>query len=90
MRHFFANESVRTATVRKWGNGHGVLLPKSFVDSLDLQSAEVQTVLKGDSIILTKSHSKKKITLKDMVRGMNRGTRHVLIDFGKPRGKEVW
>ncbi|OGG73203.1 hypothetical protein A3A38_01780 [Candidatus Kaiserbacteria bacterium RIFCSPLOWO2_01_FULL_53_17] len=45
---------VRTTSVRKWGNGHGVLLPKAFVDTLGLAHAEVQTVLRGSSIVLTK------------------------------------
>lgn len=81
---------ARTTSVRKWGNGHGVLLPKSFVDMLDLAHAEVQTILRGSSIILTKTSAKKKITIKEMVRGMRKNDRHDLVDFGAPQGKEIW
>lgn len=82
----------RTTSVRKWGNGHGILLPKAFVDSLDLAHAEVETVLRGSSIILTKSVPAKssKFTLAAMVKGVRKNNRHELIDFGKPRGKEIW
>ena len=81
----------KTTSVRKWGNGHGILLPKAFVDTLGLAHAEVHTVLRGASIILTKtSKKKKKITIKDMVRGMRKNDRHELVDFGAPRGKEIW
>ena len=81
---------IRTTSVRKWGNGHGVLLPKAFVDTLDLAHAEVETVLQGSSIVLTKKTSKKKMTLKDMVRGMNSADPHELVDWGRPMGKEIW
>ncbi len=81
---------VRTTTVRKWGNGHGVLLPKAFVDTLDLAHAEVQTVLRGSSIVLTKKSSRKPLTLKDLVRGISRRDRHELVDFGPPQGREIW
>ncbi|MFZ2555756.1 MAG: AbrB/MazE/SpoVT family DNA-binding domain-containing protein [Minisyncoccia bacterium] len=82
----------RTISVRKWGNGHGVLLPKAFVDSLGLESAEVETTLRGSSIILTKAIpvKSKKLTLAAMVKGIRKNDRHELIDFGKPRGREVW
>ncbi len=83
---------VRTTSVRKWGNGHGVLLPKVFVDTLDLAHAEVQTVLRGSSIVLTKTKKTppKRLTLKDLVRGVSRRDKHELIDFGAPRGREIW
>ena len=85
-------QQIRTTSVRKWGNGHGVLLPKAFVDTLDLAHAEVQTILRGSSIVLTKTSvpKRKKLTIKDMVRGMRKNDRHTLIDFGAPRGKEIW
>ena len=81
---------VRITSVRKWGNGHGVLLPKAFVDTLGLAHAEVSTVLQGSSIVLTKKTSKKKMTLKDMVKGMNSADPHKLVDWGRPMGKEIW
>jgi len=86
------SERVRMTSVRKWGNGYGILLPKAFIDTLDLKSAEVQTALRGSSIVLTKAHDQKKtkMTLKEMIRGMRADDRHELIDFGSPRGKEIW
>jgi len=83
-------KQVRTTSVRKWGNGHGVLLPKAFVDALDLAHAEVQTVLRGSSIVLTKKSTAKKMTLKDLVRGMRKNDRQELVDFGAPQGREIW
>lgn len=76
--------------MRKWGNGHGVLLPKSFVDTLDLAHAEVRTVLRGSSIVLTKTSPRKRLTLKDLVRGVSRRDKHALVDFGPPQGREIW
>jgi antitoxin MazE len=87
-----ARVNKATTTVRKWGNGHGILLPKVFVEALALQGAEVTTSLRGSSIVLSKTKRKapKKLTLKDMMRGMNSKDRHAIVDFGTPQGKEVW
>lgn len=85
---------VRTTSVRRWGNSHGVLLPKVFIDALNLQSAEMRAVVRGSSIVLTKAADRKKgskkMTLKEMVRGMRADDRHELVDFGPPRGREIW
>jgi len=85
-----AVKQVRTTSVRKWGNGHGVLLPKAFVDTLGLAHAEVQTVLRGSSIVLTKTSVAKKMTVKDLVHGMRKNDRQELVDFGAPQGREIW
>lgn len=78
--------------MRKWGNGYGVLLPKAFVDTLGLAQAKVQTVLRGSSIVLTKTKKtpQKRITLKDLVRGVSRRDKHELVDFGVRQGREIW
>ncbi len=83
--------NYKKIAVRKWGNGHGVLLPKAYVDILGLRNSEVKTTLKGNSILVTKIPVQKaNLTLRDMVRGMDKKHRHTLIDFGVPRGKELW
>ncbi len=85
-------DTQRKIAVRKWGNGYGVLLPKLYVDILGLKGGEVQTVIKGTSIIVTKSRTvqKQNLTLQTMVRGMDKKNRHQLVDFGKPVGREIW
>lgn len=82
----------RKIAVRRWGNGYGVLLPKLYVDALGLKGTDVQTSIKGTSIIVTKARTSQKrvLTLQDMVRGMDKKNRHQLVDFGTPVGKEVW
>jgi len=85
-------DTRRNIAVRKWGNGYGVLLPKLYVDALGLKGADVQAKIKGTSIIVTKARMlpKQGLTLQTMVRGMNKKSRHELVDFGTPMGKEVW
>ena len=65
-------------------------MPKAFVDRLDLAHAEVRTVLRGSSIVLTKKTPQKRLTLKNLVRGVSRRDKHALVDFGVPRGREIW
>lgn len=85
-------DTERKIAVRKWGNGYGVLLPKLYVDILGLKGEEVQTTIKGTSIIVTKVHrtQKQNLTLRTMIRGMNKKNRHKLVDFGAPAGNEAW
>jgi len=85
-------DTHRKIAVRKWGNGYGVLLPKLYVDTLGLKGADVQTLIKGTSIIVTKARplQKQNLTLQTMVRGMNKKNRHKLVDFGAHVGKEIW
>lgn len=85
-------DTQRKIAVRKWGNGYGVLLPKLYVDTLGLKGEEVLAMLKGTSIIVTKSRTSQKrvLTLQTMVRGMNKKNRHPLVDFGAPVGNEIW
>jgi len=85
-------DTHRKIAVRKWGNGYGVLLPKLYVDTLGLKGADVQTTIKGTSIIVTKARplQKQNLTLQTMVRGMNKNNRHRLVDFGSHVGKEIW
>ena len=52
-------QQVRTTAVRKWGNGHGVLT-KGVCRRTELASAEVETVLQGSSIVLTKKPQRKR------------------------------
>jgi antitoxin component of MazEF toxin-antitoxin module len=85
-----AAKRIKITTVRKWGNGYGVLLPKAFVDELSLKSAELKTEMRGSSVIFTKVAKPKKVTLEDLVRGIHKRNRHKLVDFGKPQGKEIW
>ena len=85
-------DTHRKIAVRKWGNGYGVLLPKLYVDTLGLKGADVQTSIKGTSIIVTKARTlqKQNLTLQTMIRGMSKKNRHPLVDFGTPVGNEVW
>ena len=82
---------TRSATIRAWGNGHGVLLPKQIVDALSLADAEVHVSVRGtSSVVLSKApRSTKKLTLVDMIRGVAH-PRHERVDFGAPQGREIW
>ena len=84
--------SSRLATVRAWGNGHGVLLPKSVIDGLNLVDTRVSVSVRGTSmIVLTKAPpASRKLTLSDMVRGVSRRDKHDVVDFGVPIGREIW
>jgi antitoxin MazE len=79
--------AVRTTTVQKWGNGLGILIPKAYVRSLDLQrGSKVELILEEDNLKLkpVKSYRIEHL-LSDYA-----GPPPLEYDWGKPQGKEVW
>lgn len=84
--------SILQTRIRKWGNSHGVILPKEVLDSPHFNQGQKMSIsLSADSITLKPIlPRKKKISLAEMVRGMHPRDRHELIDFGNDVGKEIW
>ena len=78
-----------TTKIRKWGNSLAVRIPDEFAENLDLKDGSVVGFEQlGDRIIISKT--KPKYTLEDMVKGITKKNRHKEIDWGPPRGKEIW
>lgn len=79
-----------TTKVQKWGNSLAVRLPKKVTDGIGLRQGSAVSIIFDEDLISIKPISKKKETLEQMVRKINKKNRHAEIDWGKPVGKEVW
>jgi antitoxin MazE len=79
-----------TTKVQKWGNSYAVRLPKAVVEELGLSSdtkVDIETTPKG---IFIKPQKRIKFTLEELVAKITPENRHESIDWGPPRGKEIW
>ena len=76
-------------TVSKWGNSLALRIPAEAAASAGLvEGAEVEFRATSGRLIV--EAVRPKYDLKTLVAGINRKNRPREIDWGKPRGKEIW
>lgn len=76
----------------KWGNSQGIRLPKVLLESADLAESDVVDVtVENGNIIIKKAESKNKFkTIQERFEGFNGEYEPVEIDWGPPKGEELW
>lgn len=75
--------------VHKWGNSLGIHIKKSVADQIDLQeNTEVSITVQDNALVITPVP--RKVTLESLLSGVTPENIHAVVDFGAPRGKEVW
>lgn len=79
-----------TTKVQKWGNSLAVRLPKELADRFSLYQGSSVVISDDNKSIKIKPTKERELTLKEMVRKINKHNRHELIDFGPPVGKEIF
>ncbi len=77
-------------TVRKWGNSAAVTIPASVMKAVQLDLNEVVEVRVETGRIVIEPVRQKTYVLDDLLKGINSKNRHEVIDFGPPKGNEVW
>ncbi len=83
---------MKTTIIRKWGNSIAVRLPKASAHKFGLREGSTVRIVEEE-----KTHSlslrplrEHEYTLKELLSRVTPKNRHKLIDWGLPRGKEVW
>jgi antitoxin MazE len=78
-----------TTKLQKWGNSLGIRLPKILAKEAGLEEGtKVNLILEDGKVVLVPVKAKE--TLEDLVARITPETLHGEIDFGKPKGREVW
>ena len=84
-------------TVVKWGNSHGIRLPKAFLQNIKISENDpVSVLLENEKIIIKKINQTEHKTIKQRLMdfyGENyeqKPSQQKEIDWGKPAGNEVW
>jgi len=84
-------------TVVKWGNSHGIRLPKAFLQNIKItENDPVDVILENEKIIIKKVNLKEHKTIKQRLMdfyGDNYQEYSELqkeMDWGKPVGNEIW
>lgn len=78
-----------TTTIQKWGNSHGVRIPKILLDTIQWSESE-KIVIRAvnDKIIIEKAEPRKNI--KELFADFDGEYVPQEIDWGEPTGEEIW
>jgi len=78
------------AAVKKWGNSAAVRIPASVMQAMHLDLDEVVEVREEAVRIVIEPVRQKTYELDGLLKGITPKNQHEAVDFGRPKGKEVW
>ncbi len=76
--------------VRKWGNSAAVRLPASALAAAGLKPDDPVEIRGERGRIVIEPVKSKRFTLEELLADISPENRHEEIDFGAPRGRELW
>ena len=78
-----------TTTIQKWGNSQGIRIPRYLLEALKWNCDEELVVsAKDDKLIIEKANKRKDIN--ELFYGFNEEYQPVDMDWGSPKGEEIW
>jgi antitoxin MazE len=75
--------------ITKWGNSLAVRIPKPAAQTAKLKQGDEFEVLAWPGKVELRS-TRRRPTLKELVRGITKENCHAETDWGKPIGRELW
>lgn len=80
-----------TITIQKWGNSHGIRLPKHLLDEVNWnENEEVELKIENKKIIIEKVSKIKKKNIEELFADYDGTYEAVEISWGEPVGEEIW
>lgn len=79
----------KTTQIKKWGNGSGILLPKTVLDMLSMKANDPVVISVDDENIIISPVKKKHISLSERFASYEGKTKQEEYWEDLPRGKEV-
>ncbi len=76
--------------IQKWGNSLGVRLPSEVAKRGGFVARSVVRVQKYAGKDIIENLPKPRLTIKDLVAKITDENKHEAVDWGEPRGQEVW
>ncbi|WP_312699615.1 AbrB/MazE/SpoVT family DNA-binding domain-containing protein [Sedimentibacter sp.] len=76
----------------KWGNSQGIRLPKILLESAGLSEIDIVDItVENGNIIIKKAENKNKFkTIQERFEGFDGEYEPTEIDWGTPKGEELW
>lgn len=79
-----------TTKIQKWGNSQGVRIPKIILDTVNwAEDEQIMIAVENGKIVMEKAKAKRK-NIKELFENYNGGYQPTEIDWGEPKGEEIW
>ena len=78
-----------TTTVTKWGNSHGVRIPRDILEDAKILVGDAVGIISDDGVIVIKKIRKKK-TIQELFEGYEGTYVPEEMNCGAPIGEEIW
>ena len=80
-----------TTTIQKWGNSQGVRIPKILLDSINWsENEEVSINIEEDKLVIEKAKTQNRKNIKELFESYKGDYEPIEIDWGEPKGEEIW
>ena len=77
--------------IQKWGNSQGIRLPKHLLDSVNWKESDKLNVkAEKGKIIIEKAEKPKRKNIKELFADFDGQYTPIEMDWGEPRGEEIW
>jgi antitoxin MazE len=75
--------------IAKWGNSLAIRLPRHVLDEVKLaEGSTVDLIVRDGQVVVTPV--RKKIKLDDLLAQMTDENAHIEVEWGEPKGDEIW
>lgn len=83
---------MQQVQISKWGNSLGFRIPRGIVDSMGIKAGDALELIPSEEGLLIKKAEKggKRYALADILDSFAPSTEYPEINFGGPKGEEVW
>lgn len=79
-----------TTAIQKWGNSQGIRLPKALLDTVNWNENEQITIIVEEGKLVIEKAKNKRKNIKELFADYKEEYKPVDIDWGEPKGEEIW
>ena len=77
-------------TIQKWGNSQGIRIPKTILDTVNWKEDEqIIIIVDNGKLIMQKAKGKRK-NIKELFEDYKEDYEPIEVDWGEPKGEEIW
>ena len=89
-----------TTTIQKWGNSQGIRIPKMVLDSVNWseildsvnwsENEQIIIIVDNGKLVIEKAKEHKRKNIKELFKDYKEDYKPIEIDWGEPKGEEIW
>lgn len=80
-----------TTIIQKWGNSQGIRIPKVILESMNWsENEQIVIIVEDEKLIIKKAKENKRKNIKQLFEDYDGEYEPKEIDWGEPKGEEIW